>query len=86
MNPCTPPAQRRHASRDRETDVCVLATVMAAIDLGLQVVLPTDALFSASDITHDALMTLYRQRFVHQGRNLFDGRGPGRMDAGTVMR
>lgn len=49
-----------------ETDVCVAATVIAAIDLGFRVVLPTDALCSVSDTTHDALMTLYRQRFSHQ--------------------
>ena len=49
-----------------ETDVCVAATVMAAVDLGLRIVLPTDALCSASDTTHDALMTLYRRRFSQQ--------------------
>jgi nicotinamidase-related amidase len=37
-----------------ETDVCVAATVMAAIDLGFHIVLPTDALCGASDATHDA--------------------------------
>ena len=42
-----------------ETDVCVLSTVMAAVDLGFRVVLPIDALCSARDKTHDALMTLY---------------------------
>ena len=49
-----------------ETDVCVLATVMAAVDLGFRVVLPVDALCSAQDKTHDALMTLYRERFTNQ--------------------
>jgi nicotinamidase-related amidase len=49
-----------------ETDVCVLATVLAAVDRGYRVVLPTDALCSASDASHDALLMLYRQRFSHQ--------------------
>lgn len=49
-----------------ETDVCVLATVMSALDLGYRIVLATDALCSASDRTHDALMTLYRERFSQQ--------------------
>ena len=49
-----------------ETDVCVLATVMAALDLGFHIVLPTDALCSVSDSTHDALLLLYRQRFSQQ--------------------
>ncbi|TIQ36226.1 MAG: cysteine hydrolase [Mesorhizobium sp.] len=49
-----------------ETDVCVLATVLGAIDIGYRVVLVTDALCSSSDATHDALMTVYRQRFAQQ--------------------
>lgn len=49
-----------------ETDVCVLAAVMDAIDHGYRVVLATDALCSSSDATHDALMTLYRNRFGEQ--------------------
>lgn len=49
-----------------ETDVCVLATVMSAIDLGFHVVLATDALCSVSDRTHDALLTLYRERYSQQ--------------------
>jgi nicotinamidase-related amidase len=49
-----------------ETDVCVLAAVMDAVDLGYRVVLARDALCSSSDATHDALMTLYRERFSEQ--------------------
>lgn len=49
-----------------ETDVCVLATVMAAVDLGFRLVLPIDALCSADDSTHDALIKLYRERFSQQ--------------------
>lgn len=49
-----------------ETDVCVLAAVLGAVDFGFRVVLATDALCSASDMTHDALLTLYRERFSQQ--------------------
>jgi nicotinamidase-related amidase len=49
-----------------ETDVCVMATVAAAVDLGFRIVLPTDALCSSHDPTHDALMRLYRERFAQQ--------------------
>ena len=49
-----------------ETDVCVLASVMSALDFGYHIVLATDALCSASDKTHDALLLLYRERFSQQ--------------------
>ncbi|HEX6443232.1 MAG TPA: isochorismatase family cysteine hydrolase [Stellaceae bacterium] len=49
-----------------ETDVCVLAAVMDAVDFGYRVVLARDALCSSSDRTHDALMTLYGSRFSEQ--------------------
>jgi nicotinamidase-related amidase len=49
-----------------ETDVCVLSTVLDAVDLGFRVVLVEDALCSSSDEGHDALMTLYHARFAEQ--------------------
>ena len=51
---------------DAETDVCVLATVLGAIDLGYRTVVVTDALGSSSDESHDALMGLYHERFSQQ--------------------
>jgi nicotinamidase-related amidase len=49
-----------------ETDVCVLATVMGAVDAGYRVVLASDAVCSVSDDMHDALLQLYRDRFNEQ--------------------
>ncbi|HEX3501333.1 MAG TPA: cysteine hydrolase family protein [Stellaceae bacterium] len=49
-----------------ETDVWVLAAVLRAVDHGYRVVLPVDAMCSVSDRTHDALLTLYRERFSQQ--------------------
>ncbi len=39
---------------------------LGAVDFGYRVVLATDALCSSADQTHDALLTLYRQRFSEQ--------------------
>jgi nicotinamidase-related amidase len=49
-----------------ETDVCVLATALSAVDLGFRVVIVEDALCSSSDEGHDALMTMYRTRLHEQ--------------------
>jgi nicotinamidase-related amidase len=49
-----------------ETDVCVLAAVLGAVDFGYRVVIASDAICSSADATHDALLTLYRSRFSEQ--------------------
>jgi len=49
-----------------ETDVCVLSSVLDAVDLGLRVVIVDDAVCSSSDEGHDALMLLYHQRYSVQ--------------------
>ena len=49
-----------------ETDVCVLAAVMDAVDAGYRVVLAEDALCSASDESHDAMLRHFSARFSQQ--------------------
>ena len=49
-----------------ETDVCVLATVLDAVDLGYRVVLVRDGVCSSSDEGHDALLTVYHRRYSLQ--------------------
>ena len=49
-----------------ETDMCVLGTVLGAVDRGLRTIVVIDALCSSSDETHDALMLLYRRRYGQQ--------------------
>jgi nicotinamidase-related amidase len=49
-----------------ETDVCVLSTVLDAVNIGYRVVIVQDGLCSSSDEGHDALMTMYRLRYTEQ--------------------
>jgi nicotinamidase-related amidase len=49
-----------------ETDVCVLATVLHAVDLGYRVIVIHDAVCSSSDEGHDALMRVLHGRYSEQ--------------------
>lgn len=49
-----------------ETDMCVLACVLGAVDAGYRTVVVQDAICSGQDDTHDALITLYQRRFSCQ--------------------
>ena len=49
-----------------ETDVCVLATVLDAVDIGYRVIVVRDAVSSSSDEGYDMLMRLYRTRYSEQ--------------------
>jgi nicotinamidase-related amidase len=51
-----------------ETDVCVLAAALGAIDLGYRVVVLRDAVCSSADDTHDASLELLGDRFSVQLR------------------
>jgi nicotinamidase-related amidase len=49
-----------------ETDVCVLATVLGAVDMGYRVIVVRDGVCSSSDEGHDALMMMYIRRYTEQ--------------------
>lgn len=49
-----------------ETEICVLAAIIGAIDLGYRVVIAIDAICSSADSTHDAMQEVYDSRFGMQ--------------------
>ena len=49
-----------------ETDVCVLATVLGAVDAGFRAIVATDALCSSVNDTHDAIIAFYNERLQEQ--------------------
>lgn len=49
-----------------ETDICVLATALGAIDLGYRVIVLKDAVCSGTNETHDASLSLLGNRFSAQ--------------------
>lgn len=49
-----------------ETDICVLATVLGAVDRGFRVIVAVDAVCSSSDETHDAVLSLFGGRMGRQ--------------------
>lgn len=49
-----------------ETDICVLATVIGAIDRGYRVILAADAVCSFDDRSHDAMLAMFGRRFSAQ--------------------
>ena len=49
-----------------ETEICILATVSGAVDLGYRIILIRDAVCSSADETHDNILKVYRQRYNMQ--------------------
>jgi nicotinamidase-related amidase len=49
-----------------ETDMCVLTTILGAIDYGYRTILVRDAVCSASDKSHDDLLELFSSRYGQQ--------------------
>ena len=53
---------------DSETDVCVLSSILHAVDLGYCIAIGRDCVCSAFDESHDAMLGLYDWRFGVQWR------------------
>lgn len=49
-----------------ETDMCVLATVLGAVDRGYRVIVAADAVCSSKDETHDSILRFFGTRFSEQ--------------------
>jgi nicotinamidase-related amidase len=45
--------------------MCVLATLLGAIDLGFRTILAEDAICSTSDEAYDAIVRLFTKRYSH---------------------
>ena len=48
-----------------EADMCVLATLLGAIDFGFRTVLAEDAICSTSDEAYDSIVRLFTKRYSH---------------------
>jgi hypothetical protein len=57
---------RADGAGDPETDVCVLSTILGAVDHGFRVIVVRDGICSSSDEGHEALLRVYHQRFTFQ--------------------
>jgi nicotinamidase-related amidase len=49
-----------------ETDICVLSSVLGAVDWGFRAIVASDAVCSSADATHDAIMSIYCSRYTEQ--------------------
>ncbi len=49
-----------------ETEVCILGTILGAVDLGYRVIVAADGLFSSVNALHEAVQTLLHDRFGQQ--------------------
>ena len=57
--------------------MCVLATVLGAADDGYRTIIVQDALCSASDQAHEAMLELFNKRY---GQHLRDDDGRGALN------